>query len=88
MFRPLKGFKAEYQNLTVLVAADFDEYRILLQAPGVLVHGKRQFTEAQAKDHAFSLTASYLKEKQPETAPPAGLEWVPFAGGEWLAWHP
>lgn len=88
MFRSLKGFKAQYHDVTVFVAADFDEYRVLLQAPGTIVQGRRQFNEAQAKEHARSLAASYIKEKQGADAGFENLTWVPFSESEWLAWNP
>jgi hypothetical protein len=89
MFRPLKGFKAQYHDLTLLVAADFDEYRVFIQAPGSIVQGRRQFNEEKAKEHAFSMALSYLKEKESvqDAAPPAP-QWIPFASAEWLAWNP
>lgn len=88
MFRSLKGFKAQYHDVTVFVAADFDEYRVLLQAPGTIVQGRRQFNETQAKEHARSLAFSYIKEKQGAEADAEDLTWVPFSQSEWLAWNP
>lgn len=88
MFRSLKGFKAQYHDVTLFVAADFDEYRVLLQAPGTIVQGRRQFNEAQAKEHARSMAASYLKEKQGADAVADEPAWVPFGQSEWLAWNP
>lgn len=88
MFRSLRGFKAQYEDLTLFVAADFDEYRVLLQAPGTIVNGRRQFSETQAKEHARNMAASFLKEKQgSETALP-DLNWIPFGQADWLAWNP
>lgn len=88
MFRSLRGFKAQYQDLTLLIAADFDEYRVLLQAPGTIVNGRRQFNETQAKEHARSMAASYIKEKLGSEAALQDLTWVPFGQADWLAWNP
>ena len=88
MFRPLKGFKAQYHDLTLMVAADFDEYRVMIQAPGTVVQGRRQFTEAKAKEHARDMAANYMKEKEPDVVPPEGIEWIPFGATDWLAWNP
>jgi len=88
MFRPLKGYKAQYHDLTLLVASDFDEFRVVIQAPGTIVQGRRQFNEAQAKEHARNMAASYLKEHEEADPVPAALEWIPFGPTEWLAWNP
>ncbi|HWQ56193.1 MAG TPA: hypothetical protein VN442_21075 [Bryobacteraceae bacterium] len=88
MFRSLKGFKAQYDDVTVFVAADFDEYRVLLQAPGTIVQGRRQFNEAQAKEHARTLAADYLKERLGTDTALQSLDWIPFGQLDWLAWNP
>jgi hypothetical protein len=88
MFRPLRGFKAQHDDFILFVAADFDEYRVLMQAHGSIIQGRRQFNEAQAKEHARSMAASYLKEKQGADAALQDLDWIPFGQAEWLAWNP
>lgn len=88
MFRSLAGFKARCDDLTLVVVSDFDEYRVLLQAPGTIVQGRRQFSEAKAKEHACALAASYLKEKCGDKPLPPAVEWSPFGAGEWLTWNP
>ncbi len=88
MFRALSGFKAQCDDVVVFVAADFDEYRVLLHAPGTIVQGRRQFTEAKAKEHALALAASYMKEKCGDKPCPESLEWAPFASTDWLSWNP
>ncbi|MEK7404461.1 MAG: hypothetical protein AAB225_05085 [Acidobacteriota bacterium] len=89
MFRTLSGFKAQYHYLTLLVAADFDEWRVIAAAPGVTVHGQRQFTEAKAKEHALALAKSYIHEQKREELPVLEtLEWQPFQPGEFLNWRP
>jgi hypothetical protein len=88
MFRSLRGFKAQYDNVILLVAADFDEYRVFLHVPGSIVQGRRQFNETQAKEHARKMAESYLKETRGADAALQDLAWVPFEQNEWLAWNP
>jgi hypothetical protein len=88
MFRRLSGFKAQYHYLTLYVASDFDEWRVLLQGPGFTIHGARQITEAKAKDHARAVATSYVHEEKHDDLPVIlEIEWTPFAHGEWLHWH-
>ncbi len=87
MFRKASGFKAQYGPLTLMVASDFDEWRILLQRPGVLIQSGRQFSEPKAKEQALTVAASYLNEGG-EPAPECEVEWTPLEPGEWLNWNP
>lgn len=88
MFRPLTGFKAEYHYLTLRVVADFDEWKVVLQGPGVCIHGSRQFGEAKAKEHARACAAEYIHREKREDLPVLEqLEWEPLAPGEWLTWR-
>lgn len=86
MFRALNGLKAPYHSLTLLVASDFDEYRVLIQGPGVMISGSRQFSEAKAKEHARAIAADYLNS-QKEDLPLLEPEWTPLAPGEFLNWR-
>jgi hypothetical protein len=89
MFRVASGFKTKYHYLTLLVASDFDEWKIVIHGPGVCIHGGRQFTEAKAKDHARACATSYIHEEKKEELPQlAELDWQPLAPGEWLNWRP
>ena len=89
MFRAAAGFKAQCRDLTVLVASDFDEWRILLRGPNVIVQGGRQFTEQKAKEAARLMTESFLKEHNGESgAAPGDFEWKPLDPGEWQNWRP
>ena len=89
MFRPATGFKANYHYLTLMVASDFDEWRVLLSGPGVFIQGCRQFTEAKAKEHARVAAVSYVHEIKHEDLPQIeNLEWQPFTHGEFLNWRP
>lgn len=89
MFRKSAGFKAQFQDMTLFVAPDFDEWRIFVQTPDGIIHGGRQFTEAKAKDCACSIVDSYLREEKHESGAPApDLAWRPLDAGEWLNWRP
>lgn len=89
MFRALKGFKAQYHYLTLRVASDFDEWKVILEGPGVTIQGARQFTEVKAKEHAFAVAKDYIHQEKHEDLPALeSLEWRPFEPGEWLNWRP
>ncbi len=88
MFRTVSGFKAQYHSLTLLVTSDFDEWRVLLEGPGVWIQGGRQFSEAKAKEHAVVAATDYFREKQPDLPAAQELSWQPFTAGEFLSWRP
>lgn len=89
MFRQLRGFKAEYHYLKLVVAADFDEWRVLVMGPGFTLQGQRQFGEARAKDHARVTAAAYIHdEKKEELAAIPDLEWTPLGPGEYMDYRP
>ncbi len=89
MFRALRGFKAQYHYLTLLVACDFDACLVTLLGPGVVIQGARQFNEAKAREHALSVAKSYIHEEKKEDLPVLEeVEWRPFEAGEWLNWRP
>lgn len=89
MFRKATGFKAQYHYLTLLVASDFDEWKVLLAAPGATIVGCRQFTEAKAKEHAVTVAESYLQQEKQEGLPVLSqVDWTPLEAGEWLNWRP
>ncbi len=87
MFRQASGFKAQYGPLTLLVASDFDEWRIFLHRPGVVIQAGRQFSEPKAKEQARTVADSYLDEAG-EAAQASEPEWTPIQPGEWLNWRP
>ena len=89
MFSKSAGFKTQYHFLTLIVAPDFDEWRIFLQGRGVTIHGGRQFTETKAKESACTIAASYiLNEVHEELPPPPQLDWTPVETGAWLNYRP
>ena len=87
MFRSMSGFKAPYGDLTLLVIAEFDEWRVHLLGPGVMIQGTRQFTEAKAKQHALDIARNYVVEEERNESPPDPTsDWVPLNHGEWLVY--
>lgn len=89
MFRALSGFKAQYHYLTLLVASDFDEWKVIVRGPEVCMLGGRQFSEAKAKEHARSCASDYIHGEKKEDLPVLEqLEWAPMPRGEWLNWRP
>ena len=85
MFRKATGFKAQYHDLTLYAAADFDEWRIFVQGPGVFIQGGRQFTEAKAKEAAIQVADHYIRDEKQETpAEQTEIDWVALQPGEWL----
>jgi hypothetical protein len=89
MFRQLRGFKAEYHYLKLIIAADFDEWRVLVMGPGFTLQGQRQFGEAKAKDHARLTARTYIHDEKKEELPPVEeVAWTPLAPGEYMDFRP
>ena len=87
MFRPLSGFKATYENLTLIAVSEFDEWRVVVLSPTVVVQGQRQFTAPKAKDHALMLAKAYLAEvRHAAPAETPDPEWRPTGSEDWLLW--
>ena len=86
MFRPLSGFKAQYHNLTLMVVSEFDEWRVVLLSPEVVVQGQRQYNAVKAKDHALSLAKAYLAEIKHESGDGQEPEWQSTGPQDWLVW--
>ena len=87
MLRSMSGFKSQYHNLTIMAISEFNEWRVLVHGPGVVIHGARQFTEEKAKEHALAVAQRYLAEHRQENVseiPPP--EWVATQGDDWLVW--
>jgi hypothetical protein len=88
MFTSFSGYKSSYQDLTLVVVSEFNEWKVLAYAPGVTIHGTRQFTEAKAKEHAKSIAEIYVREHRHEEVPPgAELQWQPTGNQDWLVWR-
>ncbi|MCC6861088.1 MAG: hypothetical protein IT158_21145 [Bryobacterales bacterium] len=87
MFRSLSGYKAQYHDLTLLVAEEFNEWRVMLYSPGMTIHGTRQFSVAKAQDHAVTLARNYVHERKHADLPVLpGVEWQPAGAEDWLVW--
>ena len=87
MLRSLAGFKAQYDDLTMLVVSEFDEWRVVVHSPAVVLQGQRQYGEAKAKEHAVALVKRYFEEARQvnadELPPPV---WQPTGPQDWLVW--
>jgi hypothetical protein len=72
----------------MLVVSEFDEWRVVVHSPTVVLQGQRQFREAKAKEHAFSLVKQYLQERDHDSSPPDLPEpqWQPTGPTDWLIW--
>jgi hypothetical protein len=88
MFRTMSGYKAQVNDLTILVISEFNEWRVLLHGPGTIVHGSRQFSEEKAKEHAIAITREYAHDRRHEDLPNAAeWQWTPTAEDDWLVWR-
>ena len=87
MFRPLTGFKAHYQDLTIMVVSEFDEWRVIVHSPNLVLQGQRQYNAAKAKDHASALVKAYLNDVKHEAlADGQEPDWQPTGPEDWLVW--
>ena len=87
MLRSLAGFKAQYEELTMLVVSEFDEWSVVVHSPAVVLQGQRQYGEAKAKEHALALVKRYIEETRqvnPEELP--APVWQPTGPQDWLVW--
>lgn len=87
MLSSFSGFKAHYAGFTVLVVSEFNEWRMLAYAPGVTLHGPRQFSEIKAKENARLLVDKYVREKRGEEPPSGEIEWEPTTSEDWVVWR-
>ena len=85
MLRSLNGFKAKYHYLDLVVVSEFDEWRVVVHAPNVVLQGQRQFREAKAKEHALALAKQLIHEMRNEDLPVLPeVEWQPTGQQDWL----
>jgi len=83
----MSGSKAEYHYLTVLVIAEFNEWKVLLYCPATTIHGARQFSEAKAKEYAMAVARSYIHDHKHEELPVLSeTTWAPTGPEDWLIW--
>ena len=91
MFRHVEGFKAQYGDMTLMVAHEFVEWHVIvIDQPATIIHGSRQFSEEKAREHARMIANSYLADEKHGDASglPAEPAWLPIEPGEWLTWRP
>ena len=87
MFRSMSGFKAQYDDLTLLVISEFNEWKVLIHGPGTTILGVHQFSEDKAKEHAAAVARAYIRDRKHAEPPEVGgLAWNPLAGDDWLVW--
>jgi hypothetical protein len=85
MFRSFSGFKSYYQDFTLVIVSEFNEWKVLVYRRGVTIHGARQFAEEPAKKHALSITKEYIRGQNPEDCPHVQVpEWEPTSHDDWL----
>ena len=88
MFRSFSGYKAQYDGLTLVVVAEFNEWKVLVHGPGVAILGARQFDGSKAKDHAAAIAEAYVRQRRGQEPPSiAELAWMPTEHDDWLVWH-
>jgi hypothetical protein len=86
MLRALSGFKANYGDLILLAVSEFDEWRVIVRSPDVVMQGQRQYKEGKAKEHAIALAQAYLREIRQQDLPASEPEWQPTGEQDWLVW--
>ena len=77
MFRSFSGFKAQCSDLTLVVVAEFNEWKVLVHGPGVAIMGGRLFDQTKARAQAEMIAESYLREVRQQEVSTAGLKWGP-----------
>jgi hypothetical protein len=87
MFRQASGYKAQCGSLKLLVASDFDEWRVLALGSGTIIRGGREFSADKAKAQAVQIANEYFAENSEESSTD-DLEWSELGPGEWLNWRP
>ena len=89
MFRESPGFKAQYHYVTMIVSLDFDQWKILLQGPGVVIDGGRQSDTTTAKQEASRIAERYIREEKHEALPTLRkVEWTAIDPHSCLSWQP
>ena len=91
MFRHIEGCKAQYGDMTLMVAHSFVEWHVvIIKNSSTLIQGDRQFSEEKARAHARQLLEHYLREEERGDALnlPGELTWAPLETGDWVAWRP
>jgi hypothetical protein len=88
MFRHADGSKAQYHDLTLMIAHEFAEWHVIIRNATVMIRGGRQTSEATARDHARLVADNYIHEQNPEGVPKSeDLTWTPLEQDDWLTWR-
>jgi hypothetical protein len=87
MLRQGSGYKAQQGPLTLYVASDFDEWRIVLLGSAQIIRGGRAFSEAQAKEQAAQIAEEYCRENGVDVGAEP-VQWTQLEAGELLNWSP
>ncbi len=89
MLRLSTGFQARYHYLRLMVVLDFDQWKILIQGPGVLIDGGREFDRGAAEMRAQQIAEAYLRDEKLEARPlESDLKWAPLDPRACLEWQP
>ena len=85
MLRSLSGFRAQYHYLNLVVVSEFDEWRVVVHSPDVIVQGQRQYKEVKAKEHALALAKQFVHELKQDALPELpDVQWAPTGPEDWL----
>jgi hypothetical protein len=75
--------------MTMTVALDFDQWRIIVQGPDVIIDGGRQPEKVSAKEQARRIAERYLREQKHETLPTVHeVVWTAINPNSCLKWRP
>jgi hypothetical protein len=87
MFRCMSGYKANYHYLSLMVIAEFNEWRVVVFSPDGVVLGTRQFGEVKAKEHALIVARQFVHDyKQQDLPVLPEVQWVPTAHDDCLVY--
>ena len=89
MFRSSTGLRAQYLDMTMVLAFDFDQWRIVLHGPGVIIDGGRQADKIAAQQEACRIAESYFCNERHESLPaPHQIKWTALDPESCLNWQP
>ena len=88
MFQASSGFQTQYHDLTLIVALDFDRWKILLSGPGIVIDGGRQADRVAAQERACLIAKEFVQKERGESPrEPSRWEWTPIPARSWLYWQ-
>jgi hypothetical protein len=91
MFRHIEGCKAQYGDMTLMIAHNFAEWHVIIvKTPTILIQGDRQFSEEKARARARQLAEHYIREEEQRDGSglPSEFTWAPLETGDWVCWRP